>query len=63
MLHAAGLEVAAAMPQAQFSLMNEGWPTYSRVPQQVDKNMLIDAARSAQDGYVLRKAQENTYML
>ena len=45
-LHAAGLEVAAAMPQAQFSLMNEGWANlYSRVPQQVDKNMLIDAAR------------------
>lgn len=63
-LHAAGAEVAAAMPQAQFSLMNEGWANlYSRVPQQVDKNMLIDAARSAQDGYVLRKAQENTYML
>lgn len=62
-LHAAGLEVAAAMPQAQFALMNEGWANlYSRVPQQVDKNMLIDAARSAQDGYVLRKAQENTYM-
>lgn len=62
-LHAAGTEVAAAMPQAQFSLMNEGWANlYSRVPQQVDKNMLIDAARSAQDGYVLRKAQENTYM-
>ena len=62
-LHAAGAEVAAAMPQAQFSLMNEGWANlYSRVPQQVDKNMLIDAARSAQDGYVLRKAQENTYM-
>ena len=57
-LHAAGAEVAAAMPQAQFSLMNEGWANlYSRVPQ------LIDAARSAQDGYVLRKAQENTYML
>lgn len=62
-LHAAGLEVAAAMPQAQFSLMNEGWANlYSRVPQQVDKNMLIDAARAAQGGYVLRKAQENTYM-
>lgn len=62
-LHAAGTEVAAAMPQAQFALMNEGWANlYSRVPQQVDKNMLIDAARSAQDGYVLRKAQENTYM-
>ena len=62
-LHAAGAEVAAAMPQAQFSLMNEGWANlYSRVPQQVDKNMLIDAARAAQGGYVLRKAQENTYM-
>ncbi len=62
-LHAAGTEVAAAMPQAQFALMNEGWANlYSRVPQQVDKNMLIDAARSAQGGYVLRKAQENTYM-
>lgn len=24
-LHAAGTEVAAAMPQAQFALMNEGW--------------------------------------
>mgnify|MGYP002561083226 FL=1 len=62
-LHAAGTEVAAAMPQAQFALMNEGWANlYSRVPQQVDKNMLIDAARAAQGGYVLRKAQENTYM-
>lgn len=62
-LHAAGTEVAAAMPQAQFALMNEGWANlYSRVPQQVDKNMLIEAARSAQGGYVLRKAQENTYM-
>ncbi len=62
-LHAAGTEVAAAMPQAQFALMNEGWANlYSRVPQQVDKNMLIDAARSAQDGYVLREAHENTYM-
>lgn len=62
-LHAAGLEVAAAMPQAQFALLSDGWASlYSRVPQQVDKNMLIDAARSAQDGYVLRKAQENTYM-
>ncbi len=63
MLHAAGTEVAAAMPQAQFALMNEGWANlYSRVPQQVDKNMLIEAARAAQGGYVLRKAQENTYM-
>lgn len=62
-LHAAGTEVAAAMPQAQFALMNEGWANlYSRVPQQVDKNMLIDAARAAQGGYVLHKAQENTYM-
>ena len=62
-LHAAGTEVAAAMPQAQFALMNEGWANlYSRVPQQVDKNMLIEAARAAQGGYVLRKAQENTYM-
>lgn len=62
-LHAAGTEVAAAMPQAQFALMNEGWANlYSRVPQQVDKNMLIDAARAAQGGYVLRKAQGNTYM-
>lgn len=62
-LHAAGTEVAATMPQAQFALMNEGWANlYSRVPQQVDKNMLIDAARAAQGGYVLRKAQENTYM-
>ena len=52
-----------AMPQAQFALMNEGWANlYSRVPQQVDKNMLIEAARAAQGGYVLRKAQENTYM-
>lgn len=47
-LHAAGTEVAAAMRQAQFALMNEGWANlYSRVPQQVDKNMLIEAARAA----------------
>ena len=63
-LHSAGLEVAAAMPQAQFALLSSGWASlYSRLPEAVDKTALIGAARAGGGQYTLCAAGESTYML
>ncbi len=63
-LHAAGLEVAAAMPQAQFALLSDGWASlYSRLPDGWIKPRWW-ALPSAGEGQLYPcSAGQSTYML